>query len=166
LRDVEQIYFLGTVGALTNVDAAIAIGDLILPRGGISEESCSALYHSPLRFTRSPSEHQTSFESILNSAARSQPTIKIHEGIIWTTDAPHLETEEKIQHYREQNAIAVDMEYTALANITAIRNIALCACFAVSDITLPMARSGFKSKELSSALAIAADALLKTAQHN
>ena len=52
-----------------------------------------------------------------------QRNIKYISGKIWTTDAPYRETREKMKRRREAGCIAVDMECSALAAFSRMREI-------------------------------------------
>jgi purine-nucleoside phosphorylase len=59
--------------------------------------------------------------------------INIHEGFVWTTDAPYRETVGKVLFYQNRGVLAVDMETSALFGVARFRGIALSALLMVSD---------------------------------
>jgi purine-nucleoside phosphorylase len=51
----------------------------------------------------------------------------------WTTDAPFMETTEKLQHFIEKGAGVVEMEAGALYHVATYRKIDLLAMFVIGD---------------------------------
>ncbi len=55
------------------------------------------------------------------------------QGPVWTTDAIYRETPKKVAWFREQGALAVEMECSALFSVAAFRNVEVAALLVVSD---------------------------------
>jgi uridine phosphorylase len=122
---VTRVICLGWCGSL---QAHVTIGDLVLPAGAFSDEGTSAHYpiDSPL-----PGPSQELFG--LLKGVLSDESAVVHEGTVWSTDAPFRETVEKVMKYQHAGALAVDMETSALFTVAAFRKIQLAAALAVSD---------------------------------
>jgi purine-nucleoside phosphorylase len=59
--------------------------------------------------------------------------VTVHEGLVWSTDAPFRETVGKVVKYQKAGALAVDMEISALYTVAAFRSILVAAALVVSD---------------------------------
>ncbi len=104
----------------------VRIGDIVLPSGAISEEGTSA--HYPGVECVPSSELVESLKSALASTG-----LAIHEGIVWTTDAPFRETRAKQKDFQSQGVLSVDMETSALFSVSRFRGVDLAAALVVSD---------------------------------
>lgn len=122
---VARIIAAGWCGSL---QADVAIGDLVLPTGAFSEEGTSAHYPVAEPF-RGPSR---ALGRVLKEALAGK-SMTVHEGPVWTTDAPFRETVAKVKKYRQAGALAVDMEISALYTVAAFRKIEVAAALVVSD---------------------------------
>jgi uridine phosphorylase len=123
---VRRFVLVGTAGAL---GSSLSIGDLVLCERALRDEGTSHHYAEPSRYAY-PSGDLTeqlavSLESLGNRYER---------GTTWTTDAPYRETEAEIRTYREEGVHVVDMEAAALFCVARRRDVAIAACFAVSDL--------------------------------
>ncbi len=123
-EQVKRVVLLGVCGALV---PELQIGDGLIPTGGISEEGTSPLYC----VGDIPAPDPTLLERI-RRASRQTGWIP-QEGTIWTTDAPYRESAEKRRHFRGAGAVAVDMEFTALATVSRVHRLSFAAFMVVSD---------------------------------
>jgi hypothetical protein len=121
----RTLVFLGWCGAISG---AVSIGDLVLPLSAFVDEGTSRHYIAEA------SEPAASPELVreLTSACVSKG-IAPHTGAVWTTDAPFRETAEKVSAFREQGALAVEMECSALFTLGAFRGVEVAALLVVSD---------------------------------
>jgi len=73
----------------------------------------------------------------------------VHVGKIWTTDAPYRENRLFLKRlWQEEEAVGVDMEYSALCAVSSFRNIEFAGIFVVSDeLWGEKWRPGFKKHE-------------------
>ncbi|HWG91061.1 MAG TPA: hypothetical protein VNZ52_09470, partial [Candidatus Thermoplasmatota archaeon] len=55
------------------------------------------------------------------------------QGPVWTTDAIYRETPERIRHFRDRGAIAVDMETSALLTVAHYRGIPAAGTHIITD---------------------------------
>ena len=132
---VEEVFFIGACGSL---DPERSFGDVIYPRGAISEEGTTKLYGADEKIEFS-SKKQEALEFKLPGSS----------GTIWSTDAPYRETSEKVAHYKEAGAIAVEMEFSALACLSERFEIDLAAAFVVTDVFKETSwEAGFSKKEV------------------
>ncbi len=127
----SRVVVVGTCGGLcpTAPKSSASLFDLVFPRGTVSEEGTSSLYGSKGNTSSKPSALQLELEAALLPLSESSKT-----GVIWTTDAPYRETWEKVQRYHSMGAVAVEMEYAAIAQICKVYNAELAAVFVVSDL--------------------------------
>lgn len=133
----NKILLYGWCGSLSE---NMKIGDIFLPLQSISEEGTSA--HYPLQKQAEPSTYL-----VKKIRACLERDYTVHEGSIWTTDAPYRETLSKIKNYRDSGIMAVDMEFSALCTVAAYRVIDFAAVMLVSDeINDNTWRPGFQKK--------------------
>jgi len=56
------------------------------------------------------------------------------EGRVWSTDAPYRESRDLLARlHKEQNIVAIDMEYSALCTVALFRGIEFASLMLVSD---------------------------------
>ena len=157
---VRQILLCGSVGAFEASQRPLRIGDYLVPRGAISEDGTSRLYGGEELHSLAPDAGQIHFENVL----RSHITSEVHEGIIWTTDAPYRETPEKVAAFTSRGAIAVEMEYAALLSLCKAHDISFSAAFFVSDIVGTEWRKGFAKLSDDATLTMLAKGILEVAR--
>jgi uridine phosphorylase len=122
---VAQVICMGWCGSL---QTHVAIGDVVLPTGAFSDEGTSAHYPIECPQPGPACELLGPLKSALAEEAAA-----VHEGTVWSTDAPFRETVKKVMNYQQAGALAVDMETSALFTVAAFRNIQLAAALVVSD---------------------------------
>lgn len=157
---VRRIILLGLAGGLAADNCRIAVGDLILPRGCLSEEGTSGLYGAKHEWEMLPGRLQQQLETEL-AAAPVQPAL--HRGFVWTTDAPYRESPAKVEKFRSRGAIAVEMELAAVSAVCRYRKIELAALFVTSDILTDSWQGAFGAASRSTGLQSAAAAAVRTA---
>ncbi len=104
----------------------VRIGDIVLPSGAISEEGTSDHYPGVECIPSS-----VLFESLRSAMASTGS--QIHEGTVWTTDAPFRETRAKLRAFQSQGVLSVDMETSALFSVSRFRGVDLAVVLVVSD---------------------------------
>jgi uridine phosphorylase len=122
----QQIVFLGWCGAIV---PHLSAGDIILPGEAMIEEGTSRLYEQKDSGTVKASDAVTA----LLRGALEQADCPFVEGKIWTTDAIYRETIEKVKYYQHRQALAVEMELSALFSVGRFRKVAVGALLVVSD---------------------------------
>lgn len=143
---LEKIIALGAsrviaCGWCGSLRREVAVGDLVLPTVAVSEEGTSTHYPVAGMVASSPALRRRLKESFL-------PLATVHEGPVWTTDALYRETGEKVERYGRAGVLAVDMEFSALAQVAAFRGVDLAAVLLVSDLVWHEPwQPSFRSKE-------------------
>jgi purine-nucleoside phosphorylase len=120
---VRRVVAAGWCGSLQK---SVQIGDIVLPTAAISEEGTSRHYPAA---SLSPSvDLLASLRSTMKAAG-----LQVHEGSVWTTDAPFRETVAKVRMFRADGVLSVDMETSALFAVSSFRKIDLAVVLVVSD---------------------------------
>lgn len=133
----KQVVLFGCCGSL---NPELPMGTLLLPTWGLSEEGTSAHYPTAGRPGSAPHLRRSLHDYLA-------PGERVLEGPVWTTDAPYRETREKVNRFREQGVVAVDMEFSALCSVAAWRGVEIAAVMLVSDeLWREKWQSGFRSK--------------------
>jgi len=151
----SKILFLGWCGA---IDSEVAVGDIVVPTGAWIDEGTSPNY------TDRPLEPVVPSVELLAAicAYFSQREKKFCQGLIWSTDAIFRETAEKVIHYRQKKALAVEMEVSALFSVAAFRKVEAAALLVVSDSLSALSwQAGFKTEEFKKARTQACDAIVQ-----
>ena len=116
-------------GCCGTLSPAIAIGDIILPTWSQSDEGTSAHYQSE----DAAISTDISVQQALSSYLSENSSLTLHEGPLWTTDAPYRETPKKVNDFAAKGVLGVDMELSALAAVARFRGARLAAALVVSD---------------------------------
>jgi purine-nucleoside phosphorylase len=123
---VESVLFVGWSGA---VSRRVKTGDIILPDSAISDEGTSGHYRVSSSSTAHPS--LPLFRQTKMALEKLGGTF--HEGKIWSTDAIFRETVQKVKHYQQIDALAVDMELSAVFTVADFRRMHAAGLLVVSD---------------------------------
>ncbi len=128
---LEKMIALGAgkivaVGWCGSLQKDVRIGDIVLPSAAVSEEGTSS--HYP---TESPGPSPDLRRLIGQALAASGLTV--HEGVVWTTDAPFRETVGKVKKYQSEAVLSVDMETSALFAVSRFRGVEMSVVLVVSD---------------------------------
>lgn len=122
---MKRLVLFGTCGIF---DDAIRDTSIIIPTSAIRDEGTSYHYAPPSR------------EIVLNALVQEQLAdfltqvgVSYHRGKVWTTDGIYRETVEKLRKRKEEGAICVDMECSAVAALAAFRQIKVCHFFYAAD---------------------------------
>lgn len=139
----REILFMGWCGAIS---PQVEIGDIIVPTGAIIDEGTSPGYGATLMDTAYPSK---ALNRRITSALAARGR-EFHEGGVWSTDAIYRETPEKVTRFQARNALAVEMELSALFTVGRFRGIQVGAVLVVSDeLTTLSWKPGFKDARFS-----------------
>ena len=122
----REILFLGWCGSIS---PDVRIGDILVPTLAWIDEGTSRAYTPQAGPTARPAEDLT--RSI--TAWLEKEGISFHQGAIWTTDAIFRETPDKVKHYQDQGALAVEMELSAMFTVSAFLGVSFSAVLVVSD---------------------------------
>lgn len=150
----KKVILFGAVGAIYRKEDSVRIGDVGVANSAISEEGTSVLYGAEKTFPIVFSNLQQLLIERHSKKART-----IHSGRIWTTDAPHLESVEKIARFKDKGALFIDMECSAIAYLCQTRNIEFAGFFVISDIQGEKHSSGFASKEFKNSVLASAETI-------
>jgi uridine phosphorylase len=148
---VKKAILLGGAGALIEMpDNA-----LILPTEAIRDEGTSYHYLPP-RVRAGPSQRLQ--EKLRESIQRYN--FPIYEGKTWSTDAFYRETPARIEKFRSEGAICVEMEAAACFAVGEYRKVELGALFFPTDILIGKWRFLNIKKDYQKILQIVIDALM------
>ena len=137
----QKIFFLGWCGSISE---KVKIGDIVVATSAIIDEGTSGHYKNSETRISFPAK---SMLTALNDALR-QNQVNFHNGAIWSTDAIYRETRQKVKYFQRQDAIAVEMEISALFTVAKFRGVDLAAMAVVSDELASFKwRPGFKMDE-------------------
>ena len=137
----RKIIFLGWCGSISN---RVKIGDIIIPTAAIIDEGTSRHYQNHDSHLSYPSEPMLT----RLRAGMNQSQIHFHSGTVWSTDAIYRETRKQVEYYQRQQAVAVEMEISALFTVARFRKADLGAIAVVSDeLDSFKWRPGFKMDE-------------------
>ncbi len=104
----------------------VRIGEVVLPASAISEEGTSSHYPG-----YPPVPSPALYGSLKSCLAGSE--LVVHEGTVWSTDAPFRETCAKVKDFQGKGVLSVDMETSALFTVAAFRGVEAAAVLVVSD---------------------------------
>ena len=152
--------FLG-LGWAGSLQPRAPIGSLLIPTGCIREEGTSAHYLGQ----EMPISPDMQLVKLLSSAAEAEGATAV-PGVQWTTDAPYRELQDKIESYRRQGVLGVDMETSAMYALGKYRKIQICNLLVVSDELWGEWRPGFRSPGLRVATALAQRIILRCVEHH
>ncbi len=122
----SKVIFFGMCGAIS---PEVKIGDIVVPTDSIIDEGTSRHYNADESLRSKPSF--LIVEKIKHIFNKNK--IEFHDGVVWTTDAIYRETREKLEYYQAKDALAVDMELSALFTVGRFRNIEIGSILVVSD---------------------------------
>jgi len=152
--------FLG-LGWAGSLQPGNPIGTMLIPTGCIREEGTSAHYLG----REIPVSPNARLVKLLCSAAEAEGARAI-PGVQWTTDAPYREVQDKIDLYRQQGVLGVDMETSAMYALGTFREIQVCNLLVVSDELWGEWRPAFRSSELRAATALAQRIILRCVEYH
>ena len=134
---------LGWAGSL-QPDAPI--GTFLIPTSCIREEGTSFHYVEK-------DESITPDEGLVRQLQSVAETAGEHviSGPQWTTDAPYRELQSKIDAYREQGVLGVDMETSAMYALGRFRGVKVCNLLVISDELWQEWHPAFRSSKLKKA---------------
>ena len=122
----NQFLFVGWCGA---IDPTLQTGDILLPTSAFVDEGTSRCYGVD-------NDQSVLPPGTLNQTVRrflQEKGLSFREGAIWTTDAVFRETPSKVKTFREQGALAVEMEISACLTVARLHKVQFAALLAVSD---------------------------------
>jgi uridine phosphorylase len=115
----------------------------------LRDEGTSYHYLPPSTFAEAP---DAMLLARVEDGVRALPTIALHRGATWTTDAPYRETEAAISRARNLGALAVEMEAAALYTFSAATGHPV-VCFAHVTNAMAQTEGDFEKGEADGAKA-------------
>jgi len=122
---VTHVLALGWCGS---IHPDVRVGDVVLPTGALSEEGTSSHYPVASDQPRPSEDVLARLRTVFSS-----DLLSVHEGSVWSIDAPYRETRGKVLAYQKEGVLAVDMESSALLTVAHYRSIQLALTLVVSD---------------------------------
>jgi uridine phosphorylase len=122
----KQIVFINGAGTLR---PDLAPGSIILPKELVREEGTSFHYAPPDVVLHTSDGLNERIRTVAGSLG-----IELSEGRHWTTDAIYRETWRKVERFRDEGVISVDMELSALAGVAHYRQCELSSLLVVTDV--------------------------------
>lgn len=131
----KKILFIGWCGAVSH---DVKIGDIIIPSGSIIDEGTSRHYNNCGQDAQAGEYNLCLASAPGNITKKTRETLikhnlEFHEGIVWSIDAPFRETPEKIRYFQKKDALAVEMEISALFTVGKFRQVEVGGILVVSD---------------------------------
>lgn len=131
--DIEDMHVLGVkkfivFGNCGVLDSSIDDCAVIIPNKALRDEGTSFHYMAPSRSIELNKKYINEFKEVL-----SELGFDYVEGATWTTDAFYRETREKVSKRREEGAITVEMEASALQAVCDFRGCELFIFFYAGD---------------------------------
>jgi uridine phosphorylase len=99
------------------VSRRLPIPSLVIATGAIRDEGTSYHYLPPANSVEAPVNLIPSLLAELGPLG-----LPVHQGAVWTTDAPYRETAQEIKMYAEQGVLAVEMQAASLFALAVMRN--------------------------------------------
>lgn len=130
---VEELVSLGcnkfiNFGGAGVFDNTIPFGSLIVIESAIRDEGTSYHYQPPSRIINVDTDNLRDSIDIFK-----KNKINYLQGRCWSTDAFYRETKKKIQRRKDEGAICVDMECSALIALSKFRNVDFIPILMASD---------------------------------
>jgi len=145
---------LGWAGSL---QLNLPIGSFIIPTSCISEEGTSAHYFDELPDLKA----DPVLVDALENGARGEG-VSIRKGAQWTTDAPYRELRSKVNKYREEGVLGVDVETSAMYALARFRGVRVCNLLVISDVLDAELKPGFGTEPMKVANKIAQRIVLRS----
>ena len=87
--------------------------------------------------------------------------LNLHEGVLWTTDAPYRELIDDIVKFRDSGVIGVDMETAAMYALAHYRDVSACNVLVVSDELWDTWNPAFREPVVAGAVEVAKRLVLR-----
>jgi uridine phosphorylase len=138
--------FLG-LGLAGSLQPAAPVGSLLIPTHCVREEGTSLHYITDDEDIKP----DPGLVALLSKAAHAAGE-QVLAGGQWTIDAPYRELVTKIDAYRAQGVLGVDMETSAMYALGRFHGVAVCNLLVVSDELWETWRPAFGTPELRTAM--------------
>jgi len=152
---VKRFLFLGWCGSIS---ADVGIGDIVVPERAFIDEGTSRHYQADGALSVCPAGNLT--DEVLD--ALGQVGAGYHRGTVWTTDAIYRETKQQVRRFQRKDALAVEMEVSALFSAACFRGVELCSVLVTSDLLHDNRwQPGFRDTRFKAGRKSAGEAILK-----
>lgn len=121
---MENLVIFGTCGVLEEIEET----SIIIPNAALRDEGTSYHYQPASREIAVNQEHLPALEAFFK-----ERQISYTVGKAWTTDGVYRETAQKVAQRRQEGAICVDMECSAVAALAKFRGLNHVHCFYSAD---------------------------------
>jgi len=121
----EYFVFIGGVGVLS---ADIRRGEILIPNKALRDEGMSFHYQEPSRYS-----YPSTLVLDMIKKSLQENEVSFREGGTWTTDAFFRETQEKVNSFRGEGCLSVEMEASALFSIASFRKKHIGGLFKAGD---------------------------------
>jgi len=122
---IKNIIRIGTCGAM---DENIKVGDLVVADTVIRGDGVTPYYVDKSFKTVADKKISDTLYEVAKGMG-----LRVHRGMVWTTDALLRETREIVEAKRKEGAIAVDMVSSTLLTLAQLYKVSAGAILAVSD---------------------------------
>jgi uridine phosphorylase len=159
-RGARTILFIGWCGAVSSV---LGVGDILVPDKALVDEGTSCNYRLLDKACPSSLPHAGLVHQL--SEHLEHQALEFKTAPVWTTDAIYRETQKKVAYFRNQGAVAVEMECSALFSVAEYRKVSLAAVLVVSDsVASTEWAPGFRKKRFKQSRKNVCDAVMHLAQ--
>ena len=149
------------VGISGGIQPNLQLGDVIVVTSAIRDEGTSHHYLP----SHVPVESDVGLRNMMIERLEKEH-IRYFVGSVWSTDAVYSETWSKIQKFRKEGVLAVNMETSAVFAIARYRNVRAASVQVVSDV---LSENGwhiaFKDKSVKDSTRILLKIMLETISH-
>lgn len=146
------------LGAAGSLQERAPIGSIVVPDAAIREDGTSFHYLAPEIEPRP----NPALAAKLRTGFRDRG-VDAHGGTNWSTDAIFRELKKKVQHYRTQGVLTVEMEAAAMFSVGMFRGVEVAFALAISDELFRPWAPAFREKSYRNALNTAQDVALAVA---
>ena len=115
-------------GAVGSLQPHVLIGHNVVPTSARREEGTSYHYAGP---DHAATASGAATQALLEAAGAGSRSV--HQGRVWTTDAPYREFRGKVVRYAAEGDLGVEMETSAVMTVAAVRGVDVGLILTVSD---------------------------------
>lgn len=139
LKGAKAVLMIGMCGGISNY---LEVGDILLPTASVRDEGTSRHY-IPIDVPAMP---HTRISRVCNEVVRAEFGVRVHSGLMMTTDYRMWEFDREFIDYISRHRItAIDMEIATIFAVAYARNLPAGAVMLVSD--MPLRAGGIKDKK-------------------
>ena len=125
----SRFLFVGWCGSIS---PALKVGDLFVPDAALIDEGTSGHYF-PKEITTGHRCRPSKEIAVAIERALIDVGVPFQRGPVWSTDGIFRETPSRVRRFRDQGAMAVEMEVSALFTVGRYHEVSVGAILVVSD---------------------------------